>query len=128
KILIAELKIYVLGVKKLRIQAADIWKQAFDLEGNKITFLFSNTMGKPNHNISIQESWKRFINYKTNLPYLNFHGLRHTCATLLIQNGANINAVKELLGHADIGMTINQYTHMGIDDIEKALERFDEIL
>ena len=128
KILIAELKIYVLGVKKLRIQAADIWEQAFDLEGNKITFLFSNTMGKPNHNINIQESWKRFINYKTNLPYLNFHGLRHTCATLLIQSGANINAVKELLGHSDISMTINKYTHMNVEDIGEALKKFDEIL
>ena len=127
-VLSSELKEYVLFVKKMRIQAADIWGQRLDTDGNKITFLFSDETGKPNHVRSLVNVWTSFLKNKTNLPYLNFHGLRHTCATLLIQSGANINAVKELLGHSDISMTINKYTHMNVEDIGEALKKFDEIL
>lgn len=126
--LFTELKDYIMHIKKMRIQAGDIWEQRYDLDGGKITFLFSHVTGKPNRGTCIQENWKRFINYNTNLPYLNFHGLRHTCATLLIQAGANITVVKELLGHTDIGMTVNHYAHIGIEEIGEAMKKFDEIL
>lgn len=41
----------------------------------------------------------------------NYHSLRHTHATFLIQNGANVKDVQERLGHTNIQTTLNTYVH-----------------
>ena len=46
------------------------------------------------------------------LSQISFHGLRHTHATILISSGENIKVVSERLGHTDIRMTLNTYTHV----------------
>jgi integrase len=46
------------------------------------------------------------------LPEIRFHDLRHTCATLLLRQGVNPRFVQELLGHADISLTLNTYSHV----------------
>jgi integrase len=43
---------------------------------------------------------------------LRFHDLRHTCATLLLRQCVNPKFVQELLGHADISLTLNTYSHV----------------
>lgn len=52
----------------------------------------------------------RIINYSLQIPF-NFHSLRHTHATILIENGAEIKSVQKRLGHADIKTTYNVYVH-----------------
>jgi integrase len=42
---------------------------------------------------------------------IKFHGLRHTCATLLLQPGVPIKVVQERLGHKRIEITLNIYAH-----------------
>jgi integrase len=50
---------------------------------------------------------------RASLPQtLRFHDLRHTCATLLLRQGVNPKFVQELLGHADISLTLNTYSHV----------------
>lgn len=46
------------------------------------------------------------------LPQISFHGLRHTHATLLIFKGENIKVVSERLGHKNITITLDTYTHV----------------
>jgi integrase len=41
-----------------------------------------------------------------------FHDLRHTCATLLLKQGVHPNFVQMLLGHADVSLTLNVYSHV----------------
>jgi integrase len=43
---------------------------------------------------------------------IKFHGLRHTCATLLLQAGQPIHVVSERLGHAKVSMTLEVYAHV----------------
>lgn len=46
------------------------------------------------------------------LPHIRFHELRHSCASLLLNNGCTLKDVQEWLGHADIKMTANIYGHL----------------
>ena len=46
-----------------------------------------------------------------NLPYVRFHDLRHTFATLALQNGVDVKTVSSMLGHYDAGFTLRTYTH-----------------
>lgn len=52
----------------------------------------------------------RVINQVLNIQF-NFHSLRHTHATMLIENGAKIKDVQVRLGHKNIETTLNRYTH-----------------
>jgi integrase len=53
------------------------------------------------------------------IEHTAFHNLRHTVATLLLQAGQNIKTIQDLLGHADIETTLNDYSHV-LDEMKKA--------
>lgn len=52
---------------------------------------------------------------KHNLPHIRFHELRHSCASMLISMGWSLKDVQEWLGHADIKMTANIYSHLDVE-------------
>ncbi len=47
-----------------------------------------------------------------NVPRIKFHGLRHTCATLLLKAGQPVHVVSERLGHSKVSMTMEVYAHV----------------
>ena len=50
---------------------------------------------------------------KTGLPHsVRFHDLRHTCATLLLSKGVHPKLVQELLGHSNVSITLDTYSHV----------------
>ena len=59
---------------------------------------------------------------KCNIPHVNPHALRHTFATRLLEKGVHPKVVQELLGHADITLTLNTYSHV-MPDIKQAAAR-----
>lgn len=61
------------------------------------------------------------------LKQISFHGLRHTHATILISSGENIKVVSERLGHTDIRMTLNTYTHVMENMKSKTANLLDDI-
>lgn len=63
----------------------------------------------------------------TLLRQISFHGLRHTHATLLIFKGENIKVVSERLGHKDITITLNTYTHIMDDMKNNTADLLDDI-
>lgn len=65
---------------------------------------------------------------KHNLQKINIHGLRHTHASLLFEAGASIKEVQERLGHSDIQMTMNIYTHVTDTVKEKTASKFQEYI
>ena len=46
------------------------------------------------------------------MPMMRFHDLRHTCATLLLAQGVHPRLVMEILGHSQIAVTMNIYSHV----------------
>ena len=61
------------------------------------------------------------------IQYINFHALRHTFATRLIEKGADYKTVSELLGHASVNMTLNLYVHPHMDQKRKIIELINKI-
>lgn len=72
--------------------------------------LFVQADGKPMHPSTISKWFVRYID-KIGLPVINFHGLRHTNATLLIAQNIDVAVVAARLGHAQITTTYNFYVH-----------------
>jgi integrase len=62
------------------------------------------------------------------LPDIRFHDLRHTAASLMLQQGTHPKIVQERLGHSDISLTLNTYSHVIPTMQEEAAEKMDEIL
>ena len=64
--------------------------------------------------ISIRDQLKRKttkILKEAGLEHIRFHDLRHTFATLALQNGVDVKTVSAMLGHSSAGFTLATYTH-----------------
>lgn len=62
------------------------------------------------------------------LPQIPFHGLRHTCATLLNDMGTNISIISKTLGHAQTSTTMNIYAHSFESQLRQASNNMDDFL
>jgi integrase len=76
---------------------------------------------------SITQKWDRF-KVSHNLPNIRFHDLRHTCATTMIANHVDPKTVQARLGHSDIHVTLNTYSHCLPSMNQAAGETMDFIL
>ncbi len=102
-----------------RREAADRWQ-----ENNLI---FPSSIGTPWEKRNVYKYYQRFLE-QAGLPKLRFHDLRHTAATLMLQQGVNPKVVQERLGHADITLTLNTYSHVLPAMQEEAASKLDELL
>ena len=62
------------------------------------------------------------ISKKANINSINFHGLRHTFATNCIKLGIDYKTVSELLGHANVNITLNLYVHPQMSQKKKCID------
>lgn len=63
----------------------------------------------------------------TLLPIVSFHGLRHSCASLLLAAGVPIRDVSELLGHSDVRLTLTSYAHVLDENRTKMAGTIDRV-
>ncbi|MCH5170704.1 MAG: site-specific integrase [Oscillospiraceae bacterium] len=90
-----------------------------------------NTVGRGDeiHFLTVRESGEyitartmqhtsRVIHYKMNFPEFDYHSLRHTHTTMLLEQGAPIKFIQNRLGHKNIEVTLNIYSHL-TEDISK---------
>lgn len=75
---------------------------------------------------TIQKANLRYTK-KADIRKIRIHDFRHSCASLLINNGANITLVSKYLGHSDIEMTLNTYSHFYKNKLEELMEVLDEL-
>lgn len=69
-----------------------------------------------------RSAFSRFLK-RYRLPEVNFHGLRHTYATLLVESGGDIKTISTLLGHSDVSTTLNLYVHPSLDSKRKVTNK-----
>jgi len=87
-------------------------------------FLFLDKNGQPTVSLHWQHYFKRICNkynsiYKTPLPEITPHVCRHTFCSNMAKSGMNPKILQYLMGHADIGITLNAYAHVTFEDVEK---------
>lgn len=122
-----ELKTYHTEFKARRMELGNLWKGIYDEEGKMINLLFVKEDGYPTHINSIGNEWRKIIKrYK--LKEISFHQLRHSCASLMVKKGINFKIIQERLGHANIGITLDLYSHLEDDQHKESANVFEELL
>jgi len=89
--------------------------------------VFSDPAGKPLDPSVVSHRFGKLL-HKAGLPHVRFHDCRHSHATLLLKAGVHPKIVSERLGHANIGITLDLYSHILPGLQEMAAERFEQIL
>ena len=84
--------------------------------------LLLTNKGQPLYEAFVYRKVKQYLGTATSLEKNSPHILRHTFATHLLNNGADLNAVKELLGHSSLAAT-QVYTHNSLDKLKKVFEK-----
>lgn len=84
--------------------------------------LFVNALGKPIHSRTVYGWVNARLKQVTTIDKKSPHVLRHSFATHLMNNGADINAVKSLLGHSSLAAT-QVYTHNTIEQLKKVYQK-----
>ncbi|MBR4027533.1 MAG: site-specific integrase [Lachnospiraceae bacterium] len=65
--------------------------------------------------------------YKEELPKVTPHVCRHTYCSNMAKSGMNPKTLQYLMGHADIGVTLNTYTHINLEDAKEELDRVSKM-
>lgn len=84
--------------------------------------LFVTANGEPCYPMMIYRTVKKYLDTFTSVEKRSPHILRHTYATHLLNKGAELNAVKDLLGHSSLAAT-QVYTHNSMEKIKKVFEQ-----
>lgn len=122
-----ELKKYHVQFQARRMELGNLWKGIYDDEGNMINLLFVKEDGYPAHLNSIGNEWNKIIK-RYNLKPITFHQLRHSCASLMVKKGVNFKVIQERLGHANIGITLDLYSHLDEEQHKESTSAFEGIL
>ena len=85
-------------------------------------FVFLTENGEPAYNKLIYRIVKKQLSLVTTIDKKSPHILRHSYATHLLNHGADLNAIKELLGHANLAAT-QVYTHTSFEELKKVYKQ-----
>ncbi len=94
---------------------------------SKHDLVFCQNDGSPLCPVAFSRTFKR-LTERAGIEDFSLHGLRHTAATILLENGVDIKTVSATLGHADISITGNIYSHVTSKMQEKAAVVLGEAL
>jgi integrase len=89
--------------------------------------VFAQKNGKPIQPPEMARMYRKIVEI-SGLPYIRFHDLRHTHATLLLQQGVHPKVVSERLGHSTIGITMDTYTHVLPNMQKEAAHKFEKLI
>jgi len=93
-----------------------------EIEDPDISILLVNEKGKKLYSKYVYKLVKDYLSMVTTISKKSPHVLRHTFATHLTNNGADLNAVKELLGHSSLAAT-QIYTHTTIEQLKEVYRK-----
>lgn len=116
--LIDKLRQYEIQQKELRIKAANLY------EDNNL--VFCNCFGRYLDSGNVLKKFKKILK-ENDIPIRKFHDLRHTYATRLFELGEDPKTVQVLLGHSNISITLDTYTHV-LDSLkDNAISKLNDL-
>ncbi len=89
--------------------------------------VFTTPTGRPLDPTKLTPGFRRLL-YRAGLRTIRFHNLRHSTATLLLEQGIDLVVIKELLGHAHIGVTAGVYAHVRLRLQRQAINTLGDAL
>ena len=124
-------RVIVLGattIEKLRKQQElqDIERKMAGVNRKEGDLIFPTPIGTPMDGCNLYHDFKKILKM-AGLPNIRFHDLRHTAATFMLQQGVQSKVVQELLGHSDISLTLNTYSHVLPIMQDEAADKMDEL-
>ncbi len=95
-------------------------------------FLFIDKDGYPLVAMHWEHRFNNMVNrynkiYKLQMPNITPHVCRHTYCSNMARSGMNPKTLQYLMGHSEIGVTMNTYTHLGLEDAQEELRRMEEL-
>lgn len=87
--------------------------------------VFANEFGRPLGEDKVTENFHRALE-RAELPRIRFHDLRHTAATVMMSLGVHAKMVQETLGHGNVGITLDIYSHVTPDMQQDAVEKLNQ--
>jgi len=117
-------------LKKVRTRQAEQRLCAGSSWANKDNLVFTNALGEHVHTKTLYRRFKKVAS-DIGIPELRFHDLRHSYATLALENGVDPKTVSTNLGHATVAFTLDKYGHVSqamMDDSASKMQRFIESL
>jgi integrase len=119
RVAVVALRAHRVRQKRERLLAGGDWKEA--------GFVFTTRMGTPLDPINLTKTFKRLLR-AAGLPSIRFHDLRHTAATFLLAQGVDARTIMETLGHSQISLTLNTYSHVLPSLQQDAARRMNSLL
>ena len=104
---------------KNKALAGDRWKD--------LNLIFPSLIGTPGDPSNLRKEFRKILN-KASLPEIRFHDLRHTAASLMLNNGVPPIVVSKRLGHANPSITLNTYGHLYVEMQSEAARIMDELV
>ena len=100
--------------------------------GGKAGFLFLDKDGRPEVAMHWQHRFNHAVHryneiYRIQMPNITPHVCRHTYCSNMARAGMNPKTLQYLMGHSDIGVTMNTYTHLGLEDAAAEMARIEAV-
>lgn len=102
-----------------RLKAGDRWRD--------MGLVFTTGIGTPVDHRALSREFHALLE-AAGLPRLRFHDLRHSCASLLLAQNVHPKVVMEILGHSQISVTLDTYSHVIPSLQEEAMSKMDRLL
>ena len=90
-------------------------------------FVFLNRKGEPTKNSAYDSTLFKICD-KAGIPRFSMHVLRHTYATRAIEGNIRPKTLQVILGHSNVGITMNLYVHVTEDEKGKEVEKIEKAL
>jgi integrase len=105
--------------KQQRLKAGSSWQEH--------NLVFPSTIGTPLDDRNVRKAFKELLT-AAKLPRIRIHDLRHICATLLLAQDVHSKVVQEILGHSQISLTLDTYSHVLPHVGREAAQQMDALL
>lgn len=103
-----------------------LYNMLYKYKQNDETFILTGTISyiEPR---TMQNRYKLILR-QCNIQNINFHSLRHTFATRCIELGFDVKSLSEILGHANVNITLNRYVHPSMEQKQRNMNLLTDLL